>query len=189
MSREEILSAAAKIFREKGYHAASMQDIAEAVKLKKASLYHHVSSKQNILQALLDQALDILIAEFTEITERPLPPEEKLRLAMVTYLRIMTENISLASVLLLEHRSLNPKHHQAHITRRDRFEALWNRIILQGVESDVFRDLIVDQTGKALLGTLNWTITWFNSQGKLTSNQIAEHYCDLFLQGMLNCDP
>lgn len=189
MTREEILSAAAEIFREKGYHAASMQDIAEAVKLKKGSLYHHVSSKQNILRVLLDQALDLLTAELTETAERSLPPEEKLRLAMVTYLRIMTENLSLASVLLLEHRSLNPEHHQAHIPRRDRFEALWKKIILQGVESGRFRDLNVDQTVKALLGTLNWTITWFDPRGKLSPEQIADQYCELFLQGMLCHDP
>ena len=61
MSRESILEAAAQIIREKGYHATSMSDIAHAVDLRKASLYHHVESKQEILVALLDQALDNLI--------------------------------------------------------------------------------------------------------------------------------
>ena len=61
MNREMILEASAQIIRKKGYHAASMQDIADAVNLQKASLYHHFSSKQEILLALLDQALDLLI--------------------------------------------------------------------------------------------------------------------------------
>ena len=115
MTRDDILQAAAQIFREKGYHAASMQDIAEAVELQKGSLYHHVSSKQGILLALLDQALDILTAELEEVCRGPLPPEQKLRRAIQTYLNILTENISLSSVLLLEHRSLKPENHQAHI--------------------------------------------------------------------------
>ena len=60
MTRDEILDAAAQIFRVKGFHASSMQDIAQAVNLQKASLYHHVSSKQEILLALLDRAIDLL---------------------------------------------------------------------------------------------------------------------------------
>ena len=61
MTRDEILEAAAQIFSQKGFHATSMQDIAQAVNLKKASLYHHVNSKQEILVEVLDQALDLLI--------------------------------------------------------------------------------------------------------------------------------
>jgi AcrR family transcriptional regulator len=63
MRREEILQASAQIFRKKGFHATSMQDIADAVKLQKASLYHHVESKQEILFTILEQALDLLIGD------------------------------------------------------------------------------------------------------------------------------
>jgi AcrR family transcriptional regulator len=67
MQREEILAAAAQIFREKGYHATSMQDIAEAVHLQKGSLYHHIRSKEEILASLLDRALDLLIQSMQEV--------------------------------------------------------------------------------------------------------------------------
>jgi AcrR family transcriptional regulator len=60
MTRDEILLAAAQIFSQKGFHATSMQDIAQAVNLQKASLYHHVTSKQEILVEVLDRALDLL---------------------------------------------------------------------------------------------------------------------------------
>jgi AcrR family transcriptional regulator len=62
MNRNDILTAAAQVFSQKGFHAASMQDIAQTVNLQKASLYHHIDSKQEILLALLDQALDMLRA-------------------------------------------------------------------------------------------------------------------------------
>ena len=54
MTRDDILEAAAQIFSQKGFHAASMQDIAQAVSLQKASLYHHINSKQEILGLLLE---------------------------------------------------------------------------------------------------------------------------------------
>ena len=60
MTRDEILEAATQIFGQKGFHATSMQDIAEAVNLQKASLYYHISSKQEILVEVLDRAIDVL---------------------------------------------------------------------------------------------------------------------------------
>lgn len=125
MTRDEILAAAVQIFGQKGFHATSMQEIAEAVNLQKASLYHHVSSKQEILVDVLDQALDLFIANMQAVMQSPLPPDDMLRQAMQTYMVTILQQRDLASVLLLEHRSLEPELHARHIPRRDRFEGLW----------------------------------------------------------------
>src|SRR3989339_317193 len=111
MNKEIILEAAAQIIRQKGFHATSMQDIADAVNLQKASLYHHVSSKQEILLVLLDQALDMLTERLRLVIQEDLPADEKLRQAMKTFLQILTEHSDLVSVLLLEHRSLDAEFH------------------------------------------------------------------------------
>ena len=79
MTRDDILDAAAQVFRQKGFHGASMADIAGAVNLQKASLYHHVSSKQEILLALLDRALEMLFEQIAIIAKQPLPADEKLQ--------------------------------------------------------------------------------------------------------------
>ncbi len=109
MTRDEILVAAAQIFSQKGFHATSMQDIAQAVNLQKASLYHHVSSKQEILVDVLDRALDLLIERMQEVMALPLAPDEMLRQAMQVYLSTLLEHRDLAAVLLLEHRNLDPE--------------------------------------------------------------------------------
>ena len=75
MTRAEILEAAALIFSQKGFHGTSMQDIAQAVNLQKASLYHHITSKQEILVMVLDQALDLLIERMKGVMDLPLPPD------------------------------------------------------------------------------------------------------------------
>jgi TetR/AcrR family transcriptional regulator, cholesterol catabolism regulator len=185
MTRDEILEAAAQIFSQKGFHAASMQDIAQAVNLKKASLYHHVNNKQEILVAILDQALDLLIERMTEVMEQPLSPDEKLRQAMISYLQAMLEHRELASVLLLEHRSLEPDLHARHIPRRDRFERLWRDLIQEGLDQGLFCCVDIDLTARALLGVMNWTITWYHSEGILTPEAIATQFTDLFLNGLL----
>jgi TetR/AcrR family transcriptional regulator, cholesterol catabolism regulator len=185
MTRDDILDAAAQVFSQKGYHAASMQDIARAVNLRKGSLYHHVSSKQEILVDLLDRALDLLIERVSLVLDQPIAPEEKLRQAMRVYLEIFAEHADLSAVLLLEHRSLEPELHSRHIPRRDRFEGMWRELIREGKQSGIFCCASPSLAARALLGVMNWTITWYRPDGKLTPAEIADQFADLFLTGLL----
>jgi AcrR family transcriptional regulator len=185
MTRDQILEAAAQIFSQKGFHAASMQDIAEAVNLQKASLYHHVNSKQEILVSILDQALDLLIEQMEIVMALPLPPDEKLRRAIQAYLEGMLEHRDLAAVLLLEHRSLEPPFQSRHIPRRDRFERLWRDLIQEGFETGLFCCSDPVLTVRALLGVMNWTITWYRPEGSLSPQEIGRQFADLFLRGLM----
>jgi AcrR family transcriptional regulator len=188
MTREKILEAAAHIFSEKGYHAASMQDIARSVNLQKASLYHHVSSKQEILLELLDQALDILIIRIGEVASLNIPPEEKLRKAIHVYLESLLEQRELSAVLLFEHRSLDAELKSRHLPRRDRFETIWRGMIQEGVFAGIYECDDPAQATRALLGVMNWTITWFKVDGLLSVKNISDQYANLFFQGLLKRD-
>jgi AcrR family transcriptional regulator len=185
MTRDDILDAAAQVIRQKGFHGASMADIAEAVKLQKASLYHHVSSKQEILLALLDRALEMLFEQIDVIVKQPLPADEKLRQMVQVYLRLLAENGDLSSVLLFEHRSLEPGQHARHIPNRDRFEALWRDALDDGVRTGLFVCPDTALTVRALMGILNWTLTWYHPEGSLTIEQIADQYANLLLNGLM----
>ena len=185
MTRKEILKAAAQIFQEKGYHASSMQDIAEAVELKKGSLYHHVKSKQEILLALLDEALEMIIDQLEQINSQDLSPDLKLRQAMRSYLTFLADNRSISSVLLLEYRSLEPELKELHIPRRDQVERIWQEIIAEGISLGIFQTAHPALITKALVGVLNWTITWYREDGALSAPEIADHFSDLFYQGLL----
>ena len=185
MTREDILEAAAQVFRQKGFHGASMNDIAEAVSLQKASLYHHVASKQEILFELLDRALQLLLEQISSITNQNLAADKKLRLMIQEYLQILVENIDLASVLLFEHRSLDPRQHARHVPSRDKFELLWKDVLVEGVQAKLFKCDNPALATRALLGQLNWTITWYRPGGPLAIEEIADEYSDLLLNGLL----
>lgn len=186
LSKQQILEAAAQIFSIKGYHATSMQDIADTVELKKASLYYHIENKQQVLIEILDQALDMVIDEVELATSGDIPIPEKLRRAMEIYLQTLTKNREIAAVLLLEYRSLDSEKSFDHMKRRDRFESLWRGLIQAGVENKLLTCPDPAQAARALLGMLNWTITWYNPQGKLSPAEIANQYADLLLLGLLN---
>jgi AcrR family transcriptional regulator len=184
MNKDQILIAAAQIFRDKGFHAASMQDIAEAVNLQKASLYYHVNSKQEILLEILDKALDVITERVSEAIQDNSSVDMRLRKAVIAYLMTMLEYRDLASVLLLEHRSLEPALQVRHIPRRDRFEKLWRDLILEGKTQGIFHCDNPALAARAILGTLNWTITWYRPDGSLSASEISENYVNLFLRGL-----
>ncbi len=185
MTREEILEVAAQIFRQKGFHAASMQEIADAVNLRKASLYHHVSSKQEILLDLLDMAMDYLIERTQAIFEQETPPQARLSEAIHRYLQALTDYPDLANVLLLEYRSLQPELQERHQPRRDQFERLWRVLIQEGIDMGQFNSTDASVAAKALLGSMHWIITWYKPDGLLTIQQIATTYADILLKGFL----
>ena len=185
MTREDILEAAAQVFRQKGFHGASMQDIADAVNLQKPSLYHHVSSKQEILLALLNRALELLLERVSPIAGQAIPADKKLQEMIHAYLQILTENTDLSAVLLFEHRSLERKQHTRHVPNRDKFEALWREVLEVGVATKCFKCEDPALTARAILGILNWTITWYHPDGSLGIGEIADHYSHLLLHGLL----
>jgi TetR/AcrR family transcriptional regulator, cholesterol catabolism regulator len=184
MTRNDILDAAAQVFRKKGFHGASMNDIAEAVNLQKASLYHHVSSKQEILLALLDRAMEMLTERIAPLATQSAPADQKLRQMIHSYLQMLAENADLASVLLFEYRSLEPKQLSRHIPNRDKFENLWRDVVLEGVKSKKFQCAHPGLAVRAMLGTMNWILTWYRTDGALTIEQIADQIADLQFKGL-----
>ena len=185
MTKEGILEAAALIFSEKGYHATSMQDIADAVNLQKASLYYHFESKQEILGDILDNALDLINNQLELVLSQSLTPDKKLRQAMVTYFRTIAEHQSLSAVLLLELKSLDPELKANQASRRQKFESLWRELIIEGKQQGIFNDVDPSLTGKAILGVMNWTVTWYKSSGPRSASEIANLFADLLLNGLL----
>lgn len=161
-----------------------MEDIARAVNLQKPSLYHHVSSKQEILLALLDRALEMLLERISAIFNEDIPPDEKLKRMVRAYLQILADNTDLSAVLLFEHRSLERRQHARHVPNRDKFEALWRSVLEEGVAAKLFHCDNPALTTRAILGIMNWTITWYRPDGPLVIDQIADHYSDLLLNGL-----
>jgi AcrR family transcriptional regulator len=185
MTRDDILDAAAQVFRKKGFHGASMADIAGTVKLQKASLYHHVVSKQEILLELLERALAMLEEEISGVAQQNLPADRKLRLMIRAYLQALAEYPDLSAVLLFEHRSLDKKNHARHVPHRDHFESLWREVLNEGKRAKLFDCPDTGLAVRALMGTMNWTLTWYRPDGALSITRIADEYADLFLSGLM----
>jgi len=184
--RERIARAGGRLFRDKGYHGTSMADIGDAVGLRKASLYSHVATKQEMLRDLVERGAALFMEGIAPIAESIEPSPIRLRNAMRMHLRIVAEHQDLAGVFLHEWRQLEGDALTRIGALRDRYEELWRTIIENGIAEGRLRaDLDPRFAALALLSAANWSYQWYDPGGPLSSDQVADRFTDLALSGMV----
>ncbi|SHG00724.1 transcriptional regulator, TetR family [Desulfacinum infernum DSM 9756] len=185
VTKRELYRVAARLFKQKGYRATSMQDIANALGIQKASIYYYIRTKQDLLTAIGRAAMEMLLAEGERIAAEPLPPEEKLREILRSHVRLICENLDLFTVSLRELTPVNAGDHWGEVVAlRDRYEALLRGILREGMETGAFRRLDEKLVGFAFLGMVNWIIRWVDPAGERSPEEIASVWEDLFLGGL-----
>lgn len=181
---ERIFAEAVRIFRQKGYHATSMQNIADAVGLQKASLYHYLPSKQALLFKIFEQSSGALTQQLQAITASNDSPTLKLRHAIASHLRVLCDHLDIYTVYLSERRALSNRHHAKVRAEGEKHARLIEKILAEGVARKEFRALDTRMVALAILGMCNWLYQWYSPDGRLTPQQIAEIFADLILDGI-----
>jgi AcrR family transcriptional regulator len=182
--RADIIEAATRIFSERGYHAASMAEIADAVGIRKASLYHHVRKKEDLLFAIHEALIDELISETIAVSSSSESPAEKVRGLLHVTMRFIARNREGVTVFLSERHAVTGERWQALVIKRDFYERMVSQIISEGRSSGNFVDLPPEIVTKALLGMANWGYTWFQQDGPLSADEVAEVFTAIALRGL-----
>jgi AcrR family transcriptional regulator len=183
--RGDILAAATRLFSEQGYHAASMQDIAVATGMRKASLYHHVRSKEDLLFAIHDQMIDELMGETLKIVSASTGHVEKLRQVMHGAMHLVANHPEELTVFLQERHVLEGERWKAIVAKRDMYENLVTSIIEDGEREGVFVAIDAHIATRGLLAMAFWCYTWFREGGEFTADQIADMFADVALNGLV----
>jgi AcrR family transcriptional regulator len=173
--REEIFAAAADIFWAKGYHATSMNDVAEAMEMRKASLYHHIANKETLLYEMSVSSMRHMID--AAVSAAGADPEEHLRQVIARHLQALLADRSRHATALVELRSLPPEQRQHVVDLRSRYDNLIDEAI-RAVQAATGRwpGIPARLVRLALLGMLNWTVFWFSPGGAETPQAIAEQF-------------
>ena len=182
-TRERILHIAADLFTRNGYHATGVQELGDAVGLGRGALYHHIGSKENLLYQISIRHVYTMVEFGEEIVESDLPADEKFRQLSRRLMVIIADNLPEITVFFHEYRSLSRKHSAELIEIRDRFEALWVRILAEGVEQKLFRPL-PPVAVKGVLGLFNYSYVWIEPDGKQSPEEVADIFSDLALAGL-----
>lgn len=185
-NRDEILKAAARYFSRGGFRTTSMQEVAEALEVSRSSLYYHWSEKSDLLYELLLVVIDEFATRAREIVSYPLPASQRLVLLIRAALKLEVENpaVPLTMILRSDGDSLKPEQRAAYVARRDEYEGYYRRLIDEGMDAGEFRPVNTKLATFALLGMLEEFDGWFNPEGPLTSDEIADVFADLFLAAL-----
>lgn len=183
--RPDIIEAATRIFSERGYHAASMSDIADAVGIRKASLYHHVRKKEDLLFAIHEALVDELIDETIAVSSSSASPADKVHELLNLTLSFIARNRDAVAVFLSERHAVTGERWQALVVKRDLYERMVCQIITEGRATGEFADLPPELVAKALLGMVNWAYTWFRQDGPLSADEVGEVFAAVALRGLL----
>jgi len=182
--RIEILKSAAAAFRRKGYHGASVDEIASSLEMTKGNLYYYFRNKEEILYACHDYSLDVLLALLDEVTASPSPPDEKLRRLMVAFVHLILDELQ-GTALTLDLQALSPPLLKKVVARRDTFDHGLRAIIQQGIDSGLFAPADPKMVAFAMMGAVNWTTKWFDPTGPMSSDQIATAFADYLIGGLM----
>ena len=183
--REAALhEAATRLFRQRGFHATSMQDLAEDLGMNRGSLYHYIEAKDDLLWAIVNGAMERLDGAVRPILEGLDPIPERLTRAIAAHLAFAAEHGDELALIQIELRALAPERRETLIGQRDAYEAGWREAIRQGVADGSIRAVDVPLASIAILSVCNWFTQWYRPDGPLEVPAIGQEFADLFLDGL-----
>ena len=175
--RTEILKSAAAAFRRRGYHGASVDEIASALAMTKGNLYYYFRNKEDILYACHEYSLDILLLLMHKVQDEPIAADEKLRKLILAFVHLILDELQ-GTALTLDPEALSPPLFAKVIAKRDEFDRGMRAIIQQGMDDGLFAKGDPKMMEFAIMGAVNWISKWFDPSGPMTSQQIGESFAD-----------
>jgi AcrR family transcriptional regulator len=180
--RDAILRAAARLFRDRGFADTGMRDIADAADLSAANLYHYFDGKSDLLYYCQDRALDRMLDAIAAARRAP-SAAERLHLVFTAHVRTLLDDIEGASAHL-QIESLPPKLRAAIVRKRDRYERALRRLVAEGIRAGELVDMDPALVTRAMLGALNWTVTWFRPDGGDSAAAVGEAIARFLVRGV-----
>jgi AcrR family transcriptional regulator len=183
--KKKILETAAELIRERGYVNVTLDQIAERLHISKVSIYHHWTSKKEIIFDLHRVAYKVVIESLEKIVEDEDSADSKFRHAIENHVSQVV--ITGIGPMLPQQDWLVISRHKKEIVKlRDTYEDMLCRIINEGIEKGVFKQIDVKLLVYTVLGASNYTWVWYSPKGTMTPKEIAAHMSDFILSGIMS---
>jgi AcrR family transcriptional regulator len=180
--RNELTRAAARLFAEKGYHGTSTADLAEALGVQKGSLYAHIESKADLLWEVAREGAAAFHAALDAVPDEG-PVLDRIRAALRGHLRVVAEQLDIATVFTREWRYLQGGRREEFVAERRRYEERVRALFREGRERGDLRTDLDDATAALLaLSAVNWAYTWLRPGSE--TDALADRFTALLVEGM-----
>lgn len=181
---ERLLDTAAKLFWTKGYASTTTREIAELLGVRKASLYHHINNKEDLLFQISLNSLERIIRDVRTAMEGRDDQLERVRNLVHAHITSMIADQDKHSVMLTELRALSPIRRKRIVALRDEYEQLVVSVLDEACAAGVLRaDIPVKYLSLSLLNLMNWSIFWFQSDDELSPDRLADYLTTVYLAG------
>ncbi len=187
--RDQILRTAADLFRERGYRASTLDDIARRLGMSKASLYAYFRAKDAMLAAISRETIEGFTRELGLVLRSDLPPDEKLRRVVRQHVRFVIANRSFLTVFFSEEPNLPPRFARSLAAQKDRYDKGVEALVTEGIRGGVFRDISPRLVVFGMLGMLNWLYKWYNPAGRWGADEISTAFLSVLEGGLLRARP
>jgi AcrR family transcriptional regulator len=185
----EVYRAAAKIILQKGYDATSVSDIADALGITKAGLYHYIRGKTELLFEIMQYGLAELEREVMVPARAIADPVERLRFVIGTHARLVTRGDGAVTILVDEARALTAVQNRK-VTKLKRDYVDFLRDTLEELRgAGRLRDVNTTVAAFNAIASINWLSRWYRPDGPLSADEIAEQLTDVILNGTLRQEP
>lgn len=187
--RWELADIAARVFAERGYHDASISELVKATGLQRGGLYYYISSKQELLVLIHQRFMEPLLKQSYMVLDAGKPPEETMRMLAHVLLGSVDRYRNHVTVFLREWRNIRPAPEWDEIINvRKEYENLILRELQKGNEAGVFFISDEKMTLMSLLGMINYTYQWFDPDGRVSVEDLADQMSSIFLYGITRRD-
>ena len=180
--RSELTREAARLFAERGYHGTSIGDLAKAMGVQKGSLYAHIESKQDLLYEAMREGSQAFHTALDEIPD-DLKVSERIRLALRAHLRVVAEQLEVATVFVREWRYLEGERAAEFLGERRRYEERFRALFREGRELGELRTDLDDHAAALLvLSAANWAYTWLPPGAD--TDELADRFFAILVDGV-----
>jgi AcrR family transcriptional regulator len=183
--RDQIVRTAADLFRERGFPATTLDDVARRLGMSKASLYTYFRGKDEILAAISQETIESFTRELNLVLTSDLSPEDKLRRIVRAHVRFVIANRSFLTVFFSEEANLPARFARALAAQKDRYDKGVESVVADGIRLGVFRDVPPRLVVFGLLGMLNWVYKWYNPRGRWGAEEISSAFLAMVEDGLL----
>ena len=182
--KDQIQHAAARLFRERGFHGTSVRDIADSVGLQGGSLYAHVTSKDDLLLEIAERSAERFFKAVRPVIESDRSVGRKFREALIAHIGVITSDLDAAAVYTTEWRHLPDALKARVASRRDEYENLFRTLVRQGIREGFLSPVDESYATLFILSTLNYVHLWFRPDGRMTSDEVAGMMAEFIFDGL-----
>lgn len=184
--KEQVIRKAAELFKEKGYAAASMRDLAQKLGIEAASLYSHIKSKEEILYTLCFEMAGEFRRSLEEVEKNPkAPASEKLRKGIIGHIQVMAKDLTASAVFMNEHRHLSQPYLRDFLLLRINYINRFKTIIEEGIASGEFKNSIDKKLAvMTLFSSLNWMPMWYDPDAAIEPEDLGRQLADMLVNGL-----